>query len=270
MRSTLLLSIFAIGLIGCHDHGIPMGGDDMTAANDDMSVGMDMSMIPDDFRKDVSYTMFAMDLAQALCAHYLACGQLDAAQMPQCIERNLRHTGWDQDVEITKGRMSINELQCLAALNSARCDFSDSGAWSTRCLQFLYTGHQQNGQTCIAAAECVSGFCQHAGSDGGMSEQVTGCPGVCGQLAVQPDYAPVREAGRAQRRVRRDAVPVRSHVPDVPVDDAAQVRHPRDADDAARRVRSAARRAHDDADLRRRHVLQADLRRFDDGVPGDR
>jgi hypothetical protein len=179
MRSTLLLSLCAIGVVGCGDHG-GGGGFDLSAP-DDLSVAMDMSGIPDDAKKIVTFSMFAQDFAQAICAHYMACGQLDTAQLPACIERNLRHTGWDQDVEIMKGRMEINELQCLNAVQTARCDFSDLGAWSSRCLDFLYTGHQTLGGACIGDPECASGYCQHAGSDGGMSEQVTGCPGVCAQ-----------------------------------------------------------------------------------------
>src|SRR5262249_22857095 len=109
MRSTLLLSLISVlslaisGYSGCA-HGLPLS--DMGEA--DMAVPLDMSGIPDDFKKLVTFSMFAQDYAEALCSHYMACGQLDAAQMPACIERNLRHTGWDQDVEIMKGRMEIN------------------------------------------------------------------------------------------------------------------------------------------------------------------
>jgi len=179
MRSTLLLSMFAIALAGCHGHGVPpgedMGPEDMSA-NTDMTTDMG---IPNDATNIVTFSMFTQDYAQALCAHYMACGQLDAAQMNACIEKNVRHTGWDQDVEIMKGRLEINELQCLDAIKSSRCDQSDSGAWITRCNDFLYIPHQAAGATCLASEECMSGFCQHAGSDGGMSEQVTGCNGVC-------------------------------------------------------------------------------------------
>ncbi|HEY2749085.1 MAG TPA: hypothetical protein VGL86_30905 [Polyangia bacterium] len=176
MRSTLLLSLLVIGA-GCGDHGLPPGGEEDMAVNEDMSIG-DMG-IPNDAEKIVTFTMFAADYAQALCNHYMACGELDAAQMPACIERNLRHTGWDQDVEIEKGRMEINELQCLSAIDNARCDFSDVAQWSSLCLQFLYKAKLANGAACIAGVECTSGFCQHAGSDAGTSVQVTGCQGTC-------------------------------------------------------------------------------------------
>ncbi len=182
MRCTLLLSLACAAVAGCGDHhGLP--GEDMAVSNDmsvstDMGIG-DMAMYPDDIRKYVSFTMFAKDFANALCAHYMACGQLDAAQMAACVERNLRHTGWDQDIEITKGRMEVNEAQCIDAVNHARCDFSDDGAWTARCSQFLYTPHQANGATCLSEVECMSGFCKHSGSDAGMATQPDGCPGVC-------------------------------------------------------------------------------------------
>jgi len=185
MRSTLLLSILAVALGGCGDHGLP---------SDDLSVGEDMSAeldmgIPDDAKRIVTFTMFAQDFAQALCAHYMACGQLDAAQLNACIENNLRHTGWDQDVEVMKGRLEINELQCLMAVQTSRCDNSDINAWATRCGQFLYSGHVATGGACIADVECESGYCQHGGSDAGI-EQVTGCPGTC--AAPKPAGAPCR------------------------------------------------------------------------------
>lgn len=190
MRSTFLLSALALAVGGCGDHGLPPP-EDMSMAVEDMSAELDMG-IPNDAKKTVTFTTFAQDFAQALCAHYMACGQLDAAQLNACIENQLRHTGWDQDVEIMKNRVEINELQCLDAVNHSRCDNSDINAWSTRCLQFLYTGHQANGAACIADVECTSGYCQHAGSDAGIAEQVTGCPGVC--AAPKATGAPCRLA----------------------------------------------------------------------------
>jgi hypothetical protein len=177
MRSTLLLCLSSVLVVGCGDHNLPPGQD--MAAPEDLS-GVVQDMPPaDDQRQFVSFTMFAQHLAETLCAHALACGQLDAAQMSACIERNLRGTGWDQDVEIMKGRMEINELQCLDAIKNSRCDLSDVGYWSTRCNQFLYLPHQASGSACLSNDECTTGFCQHGGSDGGMAEQVTGCPGTC-------------------------------------------------------------------------------------------
>ena len=181
MRSTFLLSAVAVlAFGGCGDHGLPppdFGPVDLSVVVTDLAVDLDMG-IPDDAKKVVTFTQFAQDYAQALCAHYMACGELDTAQMAACLENNLHHTGWDQDVEINKGRVEVNELQCLAAVQTARCDFSDIGAWSSRCEQFLYTGHVANGGACVADVECTSGFCQHGGSDAGI-EQVTGCPGTC-------------------------------------------------------------------------------------------
>src|SRR4051812_15401667 len=109
MRNTLL-ALLVVGAIGC-GHGIPGPGDDMStdmSIVDDMSVPADL-LIPDDAQKLVTFTQFAMDYAKELCAHYLKCGLLDAAQMDACIERNLPHLGWDEDVEIMKGRVSVNE-----------------------------------------------------------------------------------------------------------------------------------------------------------------
>lgn len=187
MRSTLFLSMLAFAFCGCGDHdGHP--GEDMSISQD-MSAALDIG-IPDDAKHIVTFTMFAQDYAQALCAHYTKCGLLDAAQLSACVENNLRHTGWDQDVEIMKNRLEINELQCLDAISKARCDNSDINAWSTRCLQFLYTGKVANGGACVADVECTSGFCQHAGSDAGIAEQVTGCPGVC--ATPKPTGAPCR------------------------------------------------------------------------------
>jgi len=178
MRSTwLVFAILSTGITGCGPGGGHDGGPDL-AVGGDMAVELDMR-IPDDAKVLVTFTMFAQDYAKTLCAHYVACGQLDAAQMAACVERNLRHTGWDQDIEISKGRMEINELQCLDALKNARCDNSDTFAWHSRCQQFLYIPHQTNGAACLASDECLSGFCQHAVTDGGTSEQVTGCPGTC-------------------------------------------------------------------------------------------
>lgn len=207
MRSTLLLSLFSIGLgacvVGCGDHGVP-SPEDMAVSND-LSASLDMSgVIPDDAKRIVTFTMFAQDYAQAVCAHAMACGQLDAAQLSACLERNLLHTGWDQDVEIMKGRMEINELQCLDAIKSSRCDFSDVGSVNAKCQEFLYTGHQADGMPCIGGAECTSHYCQHGGSDAGMTEQVTGCAGVCapaksaGQTCrIGPDCAPGNYCARS-------------------------------------------------------------------------
>jgi hypothetical protein len=189
MRSTLLLSALSLFVAGCGDHGLP-GDHDMAVADDLSGVLEDMPP-PDDARRFVSFTTFAQHLAETQCAHYMTCGQLDASQMNACIERNLRKTGWDQDIEIMKGRMEINELQCLDAIKNARCDLADVSYWTTRCNQFLYQPHQADGAACLSNSECANGFCQHAGSDAGMFMQVTGCPGTC---------APARKPGEACRQ----------------------------------------------------------------------
>ncbi len=192
MRSTLLLSVLAIGVVGCGDHGLP-GGD--MAMGEDMSANADMTSTDMSIQGDaavyVTFTMFATDLAQAICAHEMMCGRLDAAQMAACVERNTPHTGWNQDVEITKGHLEINELQCLAAVQSSACDGSDSAARFSKCLQFLYVPHVASGSPCVANEECVAGYyCQHVGSDAGMPSQVTGCPGTC--VPVQGTNQPCR------------------------------------------------------------------------------
>jgi hypothetical protein len=171
--------MFAATFIGgCGDDGLPPPHYDM-AISDMSAVPPGDMAIPDDARKFVTFAMFALDYAQALCAHYMTCGILDAAQLSACIERNIPHSGWDQDIEIMKGRLEINELQCINAVNAARCDNSDENGWLTRCHQFLYTPHQADGATCLSFDECTSGHCQHAGSDGGTGDQPTGCPGTC-------------------------------------------------------------------------------------------
>src|SRR5690242_10582825 len=108
----LMCSASFSGCSGC-DHGIPGPGKDMAMGGHDMAVPSDdMTAIPDMAVKIVSWGQFSHDLATALCQHYMACGQLDAAQMTACIERNLRQTGWDVDTESKKGRVEINEGQC--------------------------------------------------------------------------------------------------------------------------------------------------------------
>src|SRR6267142_1342600 len=114
MRNTYW-ALLVVGMVGC-GHGIPGPGDDMGT---DMSVRDDVSwgdmLIPDDAQKLVTFTQFALDFAKELCAHYTKCGMLDAAQTDACVESNLKHLGWDEDVEIMKGRVSVNELQHLPA-----------------------------------------------------------------------------------------------------------------------------------------------------------
>lgn len=205
MRIGLLVPVLVFGIgaaaVGCgDDSGLPPSqNNDMSAGAQDMAVELDMS-IPDDAKRIVTFTMFAEDYAQTVCAHYMMCGQLDAAQMAACIERTLRHTGWDQDAEIMKGRLEINELQCLDAISMARCDNSDHVQWGSRCADFLYIAHQPNGAVCLAAAECKSGYCQHGGSDAGIPEQYTGCPGICA------DPKPIGAVCRLQTDCATDAV----------------------------------------------------------------
>ena len=208
MRSTLLLSLLAACAVGCGDHGVPSPDD--LAVSDDLSVPTDLSgVVLDDAKHIVTFTMFAKDYADTICAHAMACGQLDPAQLSACVERNLLHTGWDQDVEIMKGRMQINELQCLDAIKASHCDFSDVGTWSSKCQAFLYNANQADGMPCVSGSECKSGYCQHGGSDAGMPEQPTGCPGVC--AAPKPTGAPCRFAGDCRlQQGPRSGIPVSS------------------------------------------------------------
>jgi hypothetical protein len=196
MRKTWLMAMLCVGVVGCHNHGLPNldkfpdgGAGDMGA---DMSIDMsvdDMSIgdigIPDDALKIVTFTMFAADFANAYCTHLMTCGRLDAAQFDLCVESYNFPKGWDIDSEIMKNRLQINELQCLAAVQASRCDHSDDSYWISRCQSFYNIPHQSNGAPCLGNEECMSGYCQHALTDAGTSQQNPGCPGMC----AQPDPA---------------------------------------------------------------------------------
>lgn len=188
MRNILMAASISLVVAGCGHHGIP-GGNDL-ATNEDMSVGDDLSIadmtIPEDAKTLVSFTQFAMDYANAWCTHLMNCQRLDNAQFALCVENNTILRGWDEDTEIMKGRVQVNELQCLDAIKTARCDDSDSGYVTARCLSFFDVPHQANGDVCVADDECMSAFCQHNHTDaGGSAVQPAGCPGTC-----QPPKAP--------------------------------------------------------------------------------
>lgn len=182
MRS-ICLGFAIVAVVGCGDTGIKIGNDMSMVVPNDMSAIEDMAStdisIPDDARTFVTFAMFALHYAQHVCAHKMSCGQLDAAQQAACIERVIPHTGWDQDIEIMKGRMMINEAQCLAAVDSSRCDNSDSDAVANKCIRFLYQPNQTDGASCLAGKECTSRRCAHAVPDSGTSFQPTGCAGTC-------------------------------------------------------------------------------------------
>jgi hypothetical protein len=179
MRSTWLVFVVlgsvASGCDGCGGNGLPPPGNDL-AAPSDMGYGVQP---PDLSSKKVSFTQFAADYAQTLCAHYLACGQLDQAALDRCIEKNTRKIGWDEDTEIIKGRMEIDEALCLNALHNARCDNADTTAWTDKCFNSLFIPHQAAGMVCLGDSECINGYCAHSTVDGGATLQPTGCPGKC-------------------------------------------------------------------------------------------
>lgn len=192
MRKTWLAVMLCAGVAGCHHHGLPPdedGGVDMAT---DMSAGEDMSIgdmgITDGSTKIVTFKMFSADYANAYCTHLMKCNRLDASEYALCVEVHELIKGWDIDSEIMKGRLEINELQCLDALSTARCDDSDSGYWTSRCNAYYNIPHQGNGAACLGDEECMSAYCQHAKTDGGTTRQFTGCPGTCAQptAAGQP------------------------------------------------------------------------------------
>lgn len=183
MRTTSLAALLCVGVVGCHHHGLPPGdaGVDMAI---DMAVedqGISDMTSGDGSAKIVTYRMFAADYAQAYCAHLMTCGRVDAAQLALCVENYTFPKGWDIDSEILKNRLEINELQCLEALSSSRCDGSDNHAWQTRCLRYFNIPHQGNGAACLGDEECMSGYCKHSLTDAGTAEQNPGCPGTCAQ-----------------------------------------------------------------------------------------
>jgi hypothetical protein len=164
-------------------------GDDVTindGSTPDLSMGdlagtVDMT-IPDDLQVNVSATQFVMDEAAATCAHLMMCGQLSAANMAACIEANTAQIGVDEDTEIAKGRIHINELQCLAAIMGARCDGEDSGGvFLGKCLRLLDKPMQPSDGTsqCLFSGECVKGYCAHGSSDAGVCTAFKGLTAAC-------------------------------------------------------------------------------------------
>jgi hypothetical protein len=187
MRKKLGLA-FVLVVAGCGDNsGLPPGSD--LSGLVDMNAGADLSVgdmgPPVDLEKVVSFAMFAVDYAKTRCSRYMACGQLDQAQFDLCVERQTKHTGWDQDLEIMKGRMQINEAACLQSILNLRCDNSNSDEVPASCVTFIYTPHQLDGATCLSSKECTGGHCQHSTTDAGTSTQPTGCAGVCAPTSLK-------------------------------------------------------------------------------------
>ncbi len=183
MRILRLALMGVVGLAGCGDSGVVVPGDgstDLSMADLSMPPG-DMT-IPDDFRSFVSATQFDKDFAQAICAHLIMCNKLDNTQsaLAACIERNTATEGTDRDTEVMKGRLMINELQCLSAIQNARCDGEDQGkVFVSLCAQLLNIPLQGIGGACVATAECTSGYCARGelSNDAGVAPE--GCPGTC-------------------------------------------------------------------------------------------
>lgn len=178
VHSFVLLAVAA--MVGC--------GDDVVVHTDgppadlsvvDLAGTVDLT-IPEDHRVIVNATQFNMDLASAICAHLMMCGRLIAANMQACIEANTPKLGFDENTEISKGRVQINEAQCLAAVMGARCDNSDlGGVFLGKCAKLLNLPMQPSDGTsqCLVGLECVNGYCAHGKADAGTAPE--GCPGVC-------------------------------------------------------------------------------------------
>jgi hypothetical protein len=194
MRSIYVFAALScLAAVGCgDDDGLPPGGKDLSVGADlavsgdlstsaDLSAGVDMS-------SGITWAKFSLDFAQARCARLMSCGQLDAAQLDVCITQNLQLTGWDIDTEIAKGRLLLNETQCIAALAASRCDGSDSGLWQERCTTLLDVPQQAIGAVCLSGVECTSTFCAHSVNGAGTAPQPDGCPGLC--TAIKPVGAP--------------------------------------------------------------------------------
>ena len=189
MRSIYVLAALScFTVVACGDDTTSHGGKDL-AVGADMAVARDLAVPPDDLSAGVdmstgvTWAKFSLDFAHARCAQLMSCGQLDAAQLDTCIAQNLQLTGWDIDTEIAKGRLLLNETQCIAAVSAARCDGSDSaGQWSQRCSTLLYVPQQNNGAVCLSGVECTSDYCAHAANTAGTAPQPTGCPGVCAAI----------------------------------------------------------------------------------------
>lgn len=177
MRSILVFAaISCFTAVGCgdDDKGKDMAPLDL-ATPTDLSATLDMPLVTN----GVTWAKFSLDFAQARCQHFLSCGQLDSAQMNTCITQNLQLTGWDVDTEIAKGRLVLNETQCIAAVNASRCDNSDAGQWQQRCSTLLYQPQQANASVCLSGVECTSSYCAHSNNKANTAPQPDGCPGTC-------------------------------------------------------------------------------------------
>jgi hypothetical protein len=191
-----LAHIYLVGLAltasGCPNN--PVGLPDLAGQNNDLSVQLDMSssdlsgagdmtMLPPDLSTGmVTFSKFQIDLANAKCAREVVCGQLpsDATSLANCFDVRYAPPSFDLDTEIAKGRIEVNEAQCLAAVGNQRCDHSDVGFISARCGNSgtLLVPHQTVGGACIVDAECISGYCAHGNTDAGTL-QPSGCLGMC-------------------------------------------------------------------------------------------
>ncbi len=185
MRVHSLVLLGVVALTGCGDDVSPPGGDGGADMTPDLSIvdlaGTVDMVIGDDMTKFVSATQFNMDKAAAICQHLLMCGKITAAEMSNCIEANTAALGVDEDTEIALGRVRINELQCISAIQGSRCDNEDvGGVYFEKCALQLDKPMQASDGTsaCIIGFECINGYCQHATPDGGATNP-EGCAGVC-------------------------------------------------------------------------------------------
>jgi hypothetical protein len=166
---------------GSCDMAVECGGGSCDMASTDQSV-------PDDAEMLVTYSQFVAAAAQARCANQLACQRISASDMTRCVEWAKRFqppiSTTDFDGEVAAGRLGVNQLQCAAALMSARCDGSDNGFVEDKCIRLLFKPHVQLSGTCVDTVECENSYCQH--SKGG-----SGCPGVCTSYAAVNALCPV-------------------------------------------------------------------------------
>jgi hypothetical protein len=170
----LFITLLGVAGIGCGDS---TSHPDLLAG--DLAAVVDMA-VPGDAMVLVSYTQFIQDRAQRLCAHEVVCGRLagDVTSLQNCIRQQTVPKGWDIDTDINRGWLSVDELTCLNAIQTARCDNSDIGFVSAQCLAHLLLGHQQANDSCHDDSECSNGYCAHLTGDAG-TPQPTGCPGTC-------------------------------------------------------------------------------------------
>jgi hypothetical protein len=155
---------------------LALGCSDTTSPGD---LGDELDFSPPDLTGDpgVELAQFAMDWAAAQCAHLMACGRLDAADLPKCLEEQaLPPPDWDEPAAIAAGHLSLYEGSCIDAIRTARCDGEEEGKVAAACAN-VAVGHLSPGAPCTSDLECDAGFCRRLIDGGGLAGE--GCPGTC-------------------------------------------------------------------------------------------